>query len=91
MAEMNRNLLSSILLDEGYIRFADVLTNSANRIRRNAEEASVMLLDEPSKETISLILQLCDKMTRLADDSQESVKNHLKKARDTLEAYNTLL
>lgn len=91
MAEMNRNLLSSILLDEGYIRFADVLTNSANRIRRNAEEASVMLLDEPSKETISLILQLCDKMTRLADDSQESVKSHLKKARETLDAYNTLL
>ena len=91
MAEMNRNLLSSILLDEGYIRFADVLINSANRIRRNAEEASCMLLDEPSKETISLILQLCDKMTRLADDSQESVKSHLKKARETLEAYNTLL
>ena len=91
MAEMNRNLLSSILLDEGYIRFADVLINSANRIRRNAEEASGMLLDEPSKETISLILQLCDKMTRLVDDSQESVKSHLKKARETLEAYNTLL
>lgn len=91
MAEMNRNLLSSILLDEGYIRFADVLINSANRIYRNVEEASGMLLDEPSKETISLILQLCDKMTRLADDSQEAVKRHLKIARETLEAYNTLL
>lgn len=91
MAEMNRNLLSSILLDESYIIFADVLINSANRIYRNVEEASGMLLDEPSKETILLILQLCDKMTRLADDSQEAVKRHLKIARETLDAYNTLL
>jgi len=91
MAEMNRNLESSILLDESYLRFTEVLKAATSNIRRNAGEASGFLLDDPSQETITLILQLCEKMNRLVDGSQETVKNHLRKAQATLTAYNTLL
>lgn len=91
MAEMNRNLESSILLDESYLRFTEVLKAATSNIRRNAGEASGFLLDEPSQETISLILQLCKKINRLADSSQEAVKNHHRKAQATLIAYKTLL
>ena len=91
MAEMNRNLESSILLDESYLRFTEILKAATSKINRNAEEASEFLLDEPSQETIELIRQLCVKMNHLADRTQEPVKNHLKKAQNTLNAYNALL
>lgn len=91
MAEMNRNLESSILLDESYLRFTEILKTATSKINRNAEEASEFLLDEPSRGTIELIRQLCEKMNRLADESQEAVKSHLKKAQNTLNAYSTLL
>ncbi len=91
MAEMNRNLESAILLDESYLRFTDTLKIATAKIHRNTEDASGFLLDNPSQETIALIRQLCEKMNRLADSSQEAVKSHHRKAQATLTAYKTLL
>lgn len=91
MAEMNRNLESSILLDESYLRFTEILKAAASKINRNAEDASEFLLDEPSQKTIELIRQFCVKLNHMADRTREPVKNHLKKAQNTLNAYGTLL
>lgn len=90
MAKMNRDLESSVLLDESYLRFAETLKTAAGGIRRNAGEASEFLLDAPSQKTIGLILQLCEKLEHLADSSQESVMSHHRKAQETLTAYRTL-
>ena len=91
MAEMHRNLQSSILLDESYLSFMEVLKTSSDKIRRNADEASGFLLDEPSQNTISMIIQLCEKLDRLAQESQESVEKHHKEALEIFREYNTLL
>lgn len=91
MPKMDRNLESSILLDESYLKFTRTIKTSADKINRNAGEASEFLLDEPSRKTIELIRQLCININHLVDNSQEIVIAHLKKAQKTLDEYKTIL